>query len=92
MHHGVGPLLFMAALTGACRVSSKRTHPTVSLSTYQGIIWNKFYFNCILTIFRNNSPCVLTVHGKGHVFAGEEPTHKVKKKIYVYITESKGVA
>jgi len=49
MHHSVGPLLFIAALTGACTVSSKRPHPPVSLSTYQGIIWNKFllwlYFN-----------------------------------------------
>lgn len=92
MYHDVGPLLFMAALTGACRVSSKRPHPPVSLSTYQGIIWNKFYFDCILMILRNNFPCVLTAHGKGQVFADEEPMRKVKRKIYVYITESKGVA
>lgn len=61
MHHGVGPLPLMAALTQACRVSSKRPHPPVSLSTYQDIIWNKFHFDCILTNFRNNCPCVLTV-------------------------------
>jgi hypothetical protein len=92
MHHGVGPLHFTAALTQACRVSSKRPHPPVSFSTYQDIIWNKFYFDCILTIFRNNCLCVLIVYGKGHVFAEEQPTGKEKRKIYVYITENKGVA
>jgi hypothetical protein len=74
MQHGVGPLLFMAALTQACRVSSKRPHPPVSLSTYQDIIWNKFYFDCI-----NNCPCVLTVYGKGHVFA--DVSLRVKRKV-----------
>jgi hypothetical protein len=92
MHHSVGPLLLMAALTQACRLSSKRPHPPVSLSTYQDIMWNQFYFDCILTIFRNNCPCVLTVYGKGHVFDDEEPMGKEKRKIYVYITESKVIA
>jgi hypothetical protein len=90
MQHGVGPLLYMAALRQACRVSNKRPHPPVSLSNYQDIIWNKLYFDHISTIFRTNSPCVLTASGKGHVFADEEPTGKKKRKIYVSITESKG--
>jgi hypothetical protein len=84
MHHGVGPLLYMAALTQACRVSSKTAHPPVSLSNYQDIIWNKLYFDHISTIFRTNCPCVLTESGKGHVFADEEPTGKKKRKICIH--------
>jgi len=75
----------MAALTQACRVSSKRPHTPVSLSTYHDIICNKFYFDCILTILRNNCPRVLTVYGKGHVFADEEPMGKKKRKIYAKV-------